>query len=120
MSSSHALLRWTEHEPMEIMDSVHTCIAETLKQAGDVEVVAIGITNQRETTLVWDRVTGKPLYNAIVWLVRSEPPPVGMRPGLSKSCAGAFNNPAAGTHTRLLLSQSRNVIAYACRTSIKP
>ena len=39
-----------------------------MRAAGDVEVVAIGITNQRETTLVWDRETGAPLYNAIVWL----------------------------------------------------
>lgn len=62
---------WCEHDPMEILASVQTCIAEALKAAeekvGPVRILALGITNQRETTIVWDKLTGKPLHNAIVW-----------------------------------------------------
>ncbi|KAG9294803.1 hypothetical protein G9A89_008495 [Geosiphon pyriformis] len=63
---------WVEHNPVEIFDSVLLCIKATIQkfeQAGHKinDIKAIGITNQRETTVVWDRITGKPLYNAIVW-----------------------------------------------------
>lgn len=63
---------WVEHDPTEILQSVEECIAGALEAAEDnkkekVKVVAIGITNQRETTLVWDSKTGKPFHNAIVW-----------------------------------------------------
>jgi glycerol kinase len=60
---------WVEHDPQEIWSSQAGVAAEVLSQAkikaADIE--AIGITNQRETTIVWDRVTGEPVYNAIVW-----------------------------------------------------
>lgn len=61
---------WTEHDPEEIYDSVVKCCDEALKKAGasKSDVAAIGITNQRETTVAWDKETGKPLYKAIVWL----------------------------------------------------
>ena len=60
---------WVEHDPQDIWSSQASCIAEVMAKAGmgSDEVAAIGITNQRETTIVWDRKTGKPLYNAIVW-----------------------------------------------------
>jgi glycerol kinase len=62
---------WVEHEPEEIWQSVLGALAEAIHYTGSnieaSEVVAIGITNQRETTLVWDRATGKPLHRAIVW-----------------------------------------------------
>ncbi len=60
---------WVEHDPEEIWQSVLAVCRQVLEKADEagVEVVGIGITNQRETTLVWDRQTGKPLYNAIVW-----------------------------------------------------
>jgi len=64
---------WVEHDPEEIWASVLGAIADALHGAGNSGAVepamisAIGITNQRETTLVWDRKTGKPLHNAIVW-----------------------------------------------------
>ncbi|RWZ54990.1 glycerol kinase [Halobacillus fulvus] len=63
---------WVEHDPNEIWTSVLACIADVLIKA-DVEasqVAGIGITNQRETTVVWDRNTGKPVYKAIVWQSR--------------------------------------------------
>lgn len=63
---------WVEHSPQDIMSSVMAVIAEALVR-GDLsaeQIAGIGITNQRETTLIWDRKTGKPIYNAIVWQCR--------------------------------------------------
>jgi glycerol kinase len=60
---------WVEHNPEEIWTSQITVAAEALQKAGigPGDLAAIGITNQRETTLVWDRETGRPIHNAIVW-----------------------------------------------------
>jgi glycerol kinase len=63
---------WHEHEPLELLTSVETCVAEAMRKFADLgyskaNIRSIGITNQRETTLVWDTITGEPLYNAIVW-----------------------------------------------------
>ena len=60
---------WVEHDPEDIWSSTLSVVHDTIAFAKDNEfnIAAIGITNQRETTVVWDRVTGKPLYNAIVW-----------------------------------------------------
>ncbi|MCR1898947.1 glycerol kinase GlpK [Irregularibacter muris] len=63
---------WVEHDAMEIWGSQSGVAREVLERAGvsPKEVAAIGITNQRETTVVWDKNTGKPIYNAIVWQCR--------------------------------------------------
>src|SRR5579875_684038 len=60
---------WVEHDPKEIWQRCQEVMAEALAQAGasTAEIAALGITNQRETTLVWDRSTGEPIYSAIVW-----------------------------------------------------
>ena len=60
---------WVEHDPRDIWSTQAGVAAEVLTKAnvGAAEVAAIGITNQRETTVVWDRATGEPVYNAIVW-----------------------------------------------------
>ncbi|MDE2792930.1 MAG: glycerol kinase GlpK [Paracoccaceae bacterium] len=58
---------WVEHEPEAIWTSVLQTCRGAIEQAGDVEISAIGITNQRETVVVWDRATGEPVGNAIVW-----------------------------------------------------
>jgi glycerol kinase len=60
---------WVEHDPLEIRDRVFEVIQQALKKAGiqASQLAAIGMTNQRETTVVWNRKTGKPYYNAIVW-----------------------------------------------------
>lgn len=60
--------RWVEHDAEEILASTLECIAEVMKQTPGAEVKCVGITNQRETTVVWDPRTGKPLAGAIVWL----------------------------------------------------
>ena len=60
---------WVEHDPMEIWASEAAVIAEAISKIGinGLDIAAIGITNQRETTIVWDAETGAPVYNAIVW-----------------------------------------------------
>ncbi len=60
---------WVEHCPLEIRDTQFAVAGEAIAQAGvaPADVAAIGITNQRETTVVWDRATGLPIHNAIVW-----------------------------------------------------
>jgi glycerol kinase len=60
---------WVEHDPMEIWSSQATVLTESIIKAGlkPADIEAIGITNQRETTIVWERSTGQPVYNAIVW-----------------------------------------------------
>ena len=63
---------WVEHNPMEIWSSQYAVMMEVVAQSGirAEDLAAIGITNQRETTIVWDKATGTPIYNAIVWQCR--------------------------------------------------
>ncbi|XP_022716553.1 glycerol kinase-like [Durio zibethinus] len=67
-------MRWVEHDPMEILASVRLCIAKAFDKAiadgfnVDSGLKAIGLTNQRETTVLWSKSTGCPLHNAIVWM----------------------------------------------------
>ncbi|AGP31423.1 glycerol kinase GlpK [Corynebacterium terpenotabidum] len=60
---------WVEHDPEEIRLNARRVIADAVARAdiGTEDIAALGITNQRETTVIWDRVTGEPVYNAIVW-----------------------------------------------------
>ena len=60
---------WVEHDPEAIWDSVTAVTRGAMQQAGAAaaDISSIGITNQRETTVIWDRETGEPVYNAIVW-----------------------------------------------------
>ena len=60
---------WVEHDPTEILSSQMSCAVEALAQVGarPRDIAAIGITNQRETVIVWERATGKPIHPAIVW-----------------------------------------------------
>ncbi|RCK40569.1 glycerol kinase [Thalassospira profundimaris] len=58
---------WVEHDPEDLWDTVVETCREAISHIDVREIAAIGITNQRETTIVWDRKTGKPVYNAIVW-----------------------------------------------------
>ena len=63
---------WVEHDPMEIYSSQTAVMMEVVAHSGVSvkDIMAIGITNQRETTLVWEKATGRPIYNAIVWQCR--------------------------------------------------
>src|SRR5699024_3340464 len=63
---------WVEHDPMEIYSSQYAVMMEVIAQSNvDIkQIKGIGITNQRETTILWDAKTGRPVYNAIVWQCR--------------------------------------------------
>ena len=63
---------WVEHDPIEIWSSQYGVMMEVIAQSGvaPAELAAIGITNQRETTILWDKETGRPIHNAIVWQCR--------------------------------------------------
>ena len=61
---------WVEHNPMEIWESVNSSIQTVLRKVSGKSIAAVGIANQRETTVIWDRKTSKPVYNAIVWQCR--------------------------------------------------
>ena len=67
---------WVEHDPMEIWSSQYGVMNEVVAQSGvDAhDIAAIGITNQRETTILWEKATGRPIYNAIVWQCRRTAP----------------------------------------------
>ncbi|MGQ0654793.1 MAG: glycerol kinase GlpK [Betaproteobacteria bacterium] len=67
---------WVEHDPVEILQTQRECAREAVKVAGISlkDLYGIGITNQRETTIVWDRQSGQPIHNAIVWQDRRTAP----------------------------------------------
>jgi len=63
---------WVEHDPMEIYSTQYSVMTDILNKTNikAEDIAAIGITNQRETTILWEKATGKPIYNAIVWQCR--------------------------------------------------
>ena len=63
---------WVEHDPMVILESQMLAMSEAFEKSGlsPTDIAGIGITNQRETTILWDKATGEPVYNAIVWQCR--------------------------------------------------
>ena len=65
---------WVEHNPMEIYSSQYAVMMEVITKSGIniKDIAAIGIANQRETTILWDKATGRPVYNAIVWAVPTD------------------------------------------------
>ncbi|MBL7052499.1 MAG: glycerol kinase, partial [Candidatus Marinimicrobia bacterium] len=67
---------WVEHCALDIWESVKFCIHDCVKQANIefLQIAGIGITNQRETTILWDKNTGEPVHNAIVWQCRRTAP----------------------------------------------
>ena len=69
---------WVEHDPMDIVNTQFHALGAAFEKSGlsAADVAAIGITNQRETTIVWDKETGKPVYNAIVWQCRRTAPTI--------------------------------------------
>ncbi len=83
ISSAHKEFRqifprpgWVEHDPVEIWESQKEVALRAVRKAGlkSGQIESIGITNQRETTILWDRKTGTPVHNAIVWQCRVCPP----------------------------------------------
>jgi glycerol kinase len=99
---------WVEHDPMEIWGTQSGVAREVLEKlaVSPEEVAAIGITNQRETTIVWDRATGRPIYNAIVWQCRRTA-------GICDELRAAGLEPAIRERTGLVLD------AYFSGTKLK-
>ena len=102
---------WVEHDPMDILSTQTEALrrAVELAQISSEEIAAIGITNQRETTLLWERATGKPVYNAIVWQCRRTAPLVerlrkeGLEPHIRKATGLVPDAYFSGTKLRWLL-----------------
>src|SRR5215469_5631795 len=67
---------WVEHDPMEIYSSQYAVMMELIARQGidPADIAAIGVANQRETTVLWDKASGRPVYNAIVWQCRRTAP----------------------------------------------
>ncbi|XP_038299860.1 glycerol kinase 2 [Canis lupus familiaris] len=95
---------WVEQDPKEILQSVYECIERTCQKLAELHIdvsniKATGVSNQRETTVIWDKLTGEPFYNAIVWLdLRTQP----TLENLSKKIPG--NNNFVKSETGLPLS----------------
>lgn len=109
---------WVEHDPIEIWEKTQRVIRSALAQSGKKGsmLVALGITNQRETTLVWDPTTGKPLHNAIVWqdvrtneLLREIAPEVGGMDGLRKKTGLPLASYFSGPKMTWLIDNVRNL-----------
>ena len=100
---------WVEHDPNEIWDSQKSVIEEVLKDH-QKEVAAIGITNQRETTVVWDKETGAPIYNAIVWQDRrtsdycDQLKQEGLAPTIAEKTGLVIDSYFSGTKIRWILN----------------
>ncbi len=65
---------WVEHDPHDLWNSVNASVQRVLAKAPGASIAAVGITNQRETAIIWDKRTGKPVHNAIVWQCRRTAP----------------------------------------------
>ena len=104
---------WVEHEPEDIWDTTVATVREAIAKAGVSagDIAAIGITNQRETTLIWDRDTGKPIHRAIVWQDRRTAPMCerlkadGLEPIFSKKTGLLLDPYFAGTKVAWLLNK---------------
>jgi len=99
---------WVEHDALEILEGVRACVAEVLADTAlrNPRIVSIGITNQRETTVVWDRHSGKPVRNAIVWQSRQTR-------AICDTLIAAGHDPLVRERTGLLID------AYFSATKIK-
>ncbi|WP_419910031.1 glycerol kinase GlpK [Hoeflea sp.] len=114
---------WVEHDPEEIWETVNWSMAEALENAGigNADVAAIGITNQRETVVVWDRDTGEAVFNAIVWQDRrtadicSQMKDDGLEPLFTGKTGLLLDPYFSGTKLRWLLDNVPNARARAER-----
>jgi glycerol kinase len=114
---------WVEHDPEEIWSSTLQVAQEAIKSAGISadQVTAIGITNQRETTIIWDRTTGEPVYNAIVWQDRRTADycdslrAAGLEAGVTKKTGLLLDPYFSGTKVKWILDNVDGVRARAER-----
>src|SRR3954469_4362113 len=112
---------WVEHNPLEIWASQNSTAVEALSKANLTtdNIAAVGVTNQRETTLVWDRETGKPVYNAIVWQDRrtsdycAKLKREGAEPGVTEKTGLRIDPYFSGTKIRWILENVNGARARA-------
>ncbi len=111
---------WVEHDPREIWDKTLACALEVIPKAGGAaSIAAIGITNQRETVVAWDRSTGEPLTNAIVWQDRRTEPfcaelrAAGHEAGVQERTGLLLDPYFSGTKMRWMLDNVPDVRAAA-------
>ncbi|HEY1108602.1 MAG TPA: FGGY family carbohydrate kinase, partial [Opitutaceae bacterium] len=112
---------WVEHDPLEIWASQNATAVEALSKANltTENIAAVGVTNQRETTLVWDRETGQPVYNAIVWQDRrtadfcSKLKREGAEPAVSERTGLRLDPYFSGTKVRWILDNVSGARARA-------
>ncbi len=116
---------WVEHDPREIWDKTLACALELLPKAGGAAMIAaIGITNQRETVVAWDRVTGEPLTNAIVWQDRRTEPfcaelrEAGHEAGVQERTGLLLDPYFSGTKMRWMLDNVPEVLAAADKCTL--
>src|SRR3989338_900658 len=114
---------WVEHRPEELLRTTHSAVGRALggARAAAWRLAAIGITNQRETTLLWDRRTGRPVANAIVWQCRRTAPQCealraqGHEPDIRRRTGLVLDAYFSGTKLRWLLEHVRGAAAGARR-----
>ncbi len=114
---------WVEHDPEEIWSSVLWAVRTALKKAGLTasDIAAIGITNQRETVVIWDKATGKPIHNAIVWQDRRTAPlcaklkKQGLEPTFSRKTGLLLDSYFSGTKIAWLLGKVKGARRRADR-----
>lgn len=114
---------WVEHDPEDIWKSVLATMRSALRRAkaGATDIAAIGITNQRETVVVWDRATGKPVHNAIVWQDRRTAPMCeklrrqGLEPRFTKKTGLLLDPYFSGTKLAWLLDNVKGARRRAAR-----
>lgn len=116
---------WVEHDPREIWDKTLACALEVVPKAGGAaSIAAIGITNQRETVVAWDRATGEPLANAIVWQDRRTEPfcaelrAAGHEAGVQERTGLLLDPYFSGTKMRWMLDNVPEVRAAADRGTL--
>ena len=117
---------WVEHDPEEIWSTVVWSIGKALEDAGLAasDIAAIGITNQRETVVVWDRATGRPIHNAIVWQDRRTAPMCdrlrrqGLEPKFTRKTGLVLDPYFSGTKIAWLLDKVKGARARAARGAL--
>ena len=117
---------WVEHDPEEIWSTVVWAVKTALKKAklAAADIAAIGITNQRETVVVWDRETGKPIHNAIVWQDRRTAPMCeklrrqGLEPKFTRKTGLVLDPYFSGTKIAWLLDKVKGARARAAKGAL--
>jgi glycerol kinase len=115
---------WVEHDPLEIWETELNSLKEAIKDINPEEIACIGITNQRETTILWDKNTGKPVYNAIVWQSRQtseicdELKKTGLEPYINENTGLVIDAYFSGTKIKWILDNVPSVREQAEKGNI--